>query len=685
MGDNLKKTALLLVMFLIPLASGFQVNEVEITQEGQPYQGVIFNDSEFDVRLNVTDIYNYTFRIVNQSVLKQEEMQFDRNTTANNSIYRASLNASGMSTGSLRLQIQADFDGDTEIFDQDAFIVGDKPVITGLEYRDSLNIGEENYIRAWVADSDDSELDGAIARNESAPLNFMDDLGGDRVQNFGYNLSADNQGFQEYIVSLTDSSGNFGIEEFGFRVEDTVTDETTVNVSVDYSCSIFLRDYKLPGNGTIEYNTTGNFNKTVENRGQLRANLTFPYLNISQEGSTPYSSDPKGDIVKSYGNSTVDFFQTGQSASYYREFKATYDPGYYAAHSSFEWSCDNNGARVNHSVSLSRNFRILNVTQQGGSEEGETSEGDNDQPGQTEVEVPEPEPEPVIQPTPMLSIDVEPREPEFNGSRGNFIPVDLNISNEATEESVTDLTVVPQINQRQGWEVRQSSITELEAGQTVNREVFIRPSEDAQTGYYIIPVTATSSEQRLDIDYINLKVTEQTGETRIAITESPASLTVDQGDRRQLPVLVRNTGEETLNNVSAEVQNAEQCGIYQSGTVQSLGPNETGSVNLVFNSSDSLAECQATVIVSSAERAYAFSDVNLDVTDTGIVRPEQRPPIIAIGWTLMLIAYALVRKRLDLDTAAVNVPLIILIIGEVVIAVYLAADAGIIQSEILPF
>ena len=137
--------------------------------------------------------------------------------------------------------------------------------------------------------------------------------------------------------------------------------------------------------------------------------------------------------------------------------------------------------------------------------------------------------------------------------------------------------------------------------------------------------------------------------------------------------------------MSAEVQNAEQCGVYQSGTVQSLGPNETGSVNLVFNSSDSLGECQATVIVSSAERAYAFSDVNLDITDTGIVTPEQRPPIIAIGWTLMLIAYALVRKRLDLDTAAVNIPLIILIIGEVVIAVYLASDAGIIQSEILPF
>ena len=301
MGDNLKKTALILVMFLVPLASGFQVNDVEITQDGQPYQGVLFNDSEFDVRLNVTDIYNYTFRIVNQSVLKQEEMQFDRNTTANNSIYRASLNALGMSTGSLRLQIQADFDGDTEIFDQDAFIVGDKPVITGLEYRDSLNIGEENYIRASVADSDDSELDGAIARNESAPLNFMDDLGGERVQNFGYNLSADNQGFQEYTVSFTDSTGNFGIEDFGFRVENTATDETTVNVSVEYSCSIFLRDYKLPGNGTIEYNTTGNFNKTVENRGQLRANLTFPYLNISQEGITPYSSDPKGDIVKSYG------------------------------------------------------------------------------------------------------------------------------------------------------------------------------------------------------------------------------------------------------------------------------------------------------------------------------------------------------------------------------------------------
>ncbi|MFB6145129.1 MAG: NEW3 domain-containing protein [Candidatus Nanohaloarchaea archaeon] len=527
---------------------------------------------------------------------------------------------------------------------------------------------------------------------------------------------------------------------FTFQVF-AASDSSSVNVGVKYRCDSTISNFYAPGNGTIAKNSTGYFVTEIHNVGNFKANISVDYLNVTKQNSTYYPGDDLGPVVTDYNGTAWKNVPPGDSRYYLQMFNATYDKGYYGGHVKQRTTCNSSAANnlsnsttnftqkrhvpfkivtafgknggvnttgnqttnktfpdeINHTGNETTNNTLPQNYSKLGNESvnktipedanrsGETSdqtiEGNNNNPGQT------PQPQPRPNPTPMLEIDMQPVNQTYTAFQGQYAAAKMNITN-VGNATATDLTISPEIQKlRPNWQVRPAKIANLSVGEYVTRDVFVKPPEDQQPGEYIVPVVAHNAQRRLDIDYFMLKVNKSQFNSRISIEESPQSISVSTSNNKTIPVLFRNNGEKTITNVTARLQNMEDCGKVTSSTVDSVGVNETASLQLQVETGKNPESCNSTLIISSSEGAYAFSDVSFSTRPPeGLIPRKQRVPFIAIAWTVILAAYAVLRKRYNLTSSMVRIPFILLLMGETFILLYMVVNYyGVISVSFLPF
>lgn len=328
-----------------------------------------------------------------------------------------------------------------------------------------------------------------------------------------------------------------------------------------------------------------------------------------------------------------------------------------------------------------------------GETSNQTIEGDNDNPGQTPEPEPEPEPTPGNSPkpgesdSPRLAIDIEPTNRTYTGYQGQYAAAELQVEN-IGGRGVSDINLVPDIGDiRPDWEVRNATISNLSVNETVERNVFVRPPEDQQPGEYLVPVRAENPDAQLDLDYFTIDVRKSEFQSRVAIAEAPRSVSLSSGSNQSLPILIENTGRRNISNVTARLQNAEDCGEVTSSSVSKVEVNGTASLNVGIKAGENAESCEATLIVSTANGAYSFSDMTIETTpEEGLIPREQRVPFIAIAWTFVLAAYAVMRKRYELNSSLVKLPFFMLLMGETVIILYMLVNYyGVMTLSFLPF
>ena len=312
--------------------------------------------------------------------------------------------------------------------------------------------------------------------------------------------------------------------------------------------------------------------------------------------------------------------------------------------------------------------------------ERELAEGNANLPGVT----PQPEPEPEPEPTPLLSLDVKPIKATYTAPRNRYTEIKFNITN-IGEEAVGNLSLAPRFNDRLDWERREASIGGLEPGESTNATAYVQPSRDARPGIYQVPFYASNAEEDLEMEYADIRVLEQVFEGKLTIQEAPRELDVVKNSSNPVPILLKNNGQEDLENLEVEVSPGS-CGSINTVERDSLAPGETLAVSPVLNASNEIQECEARVLASS-DTGLAFADFTIDVNEGETVVPEQfRVPLVATLWTLVLLLYAVVSKLRDLHNLMVRLPLVMLVVGETFIVVYLASTYyGLIPPEILPF
>lgn len=351
-------------------------------------------------------------------------------------------------------------------------------------------------------------------------------------------------------------------------------------------------------------------------------------------------------------------------------------------------------ANANRTGNFTTNTTIPADANRTGETSNQTIEGDNDNPGQTPEPEPEPEPAPGDSPdpgesnTPEVAIDIEPTNRTYTAYQGQYAPAELQVEN-VGNAPVNDIELLPEIADiRPDWEVRSATVSNLSVNETVSRDVFVRPPQDQAVGQYLVPVRAENPNAQLDLDYFTVDVKRSEFETQVSIAEAPRTVSIETGRSQELPILVENPGRRNITDVTAYLQNAEDCGdVTASSAVSMIDVNGTASLSVGIEAGENAQSCDATLIVSSADGAYAFSDLTIETTPgEGLIPQEQRVPFIAIAWTFVLAIYAVLRKRYELTSSLVKIPFFMLLMGETVIILYMLVNYyGVLSVSFLPF
>lgn len=495
------------------------------------------------------------------------------------------------------------------------------------------------------------------------------------------------------------SAETFGCYNFSVVDTDLVVSETVpVNLTTSTSKTV---DAQV--SGTTGYTGNGTLNGTLYQFYSFNSSSTLEY---DYACATPNSSIEESDEC-AYETSTISGYNIkvqeiafdGNNATF-SQLKQNND---YLNTTLDCSSVDNATARCNSTLkfleqfSFFGNFEIVKSIgeRQGGANQSgnETSNqsipGDSPEPGQTEVPepTPTPVPTPVPEPTPEVSVIITPHQNVYRTSQGVYAAATFNVTN-VGNVAVENVSLIPQINRfREEWNVRNAQIANLSVNETVARDVFVQPPENAAPGTYVVPVTAESDGTQLDLNYFQLKVFRSEFIPRVSIEEAPQDINVPVETNRSIPLLIQNTGKTNLTNVSARIQNMEDCGSFHSDSVPSIAVNGTASLQITLTGGPRTANCNTTVVVSSAGGAYAFSTLQVTtIPEQGVIPPGQRVPLLAILWTLLLAGYAFFTRRFDLDSWAIRVPFLLIILGEALIILYTVVNYYSLPiASVLPF
>ncbi len=459
-------------------------------------------------------------------------------------------------------------------------------------------------------------------------------------------------------------------------------------------------------NGTAEYNFSALSNSTRIFLDSLEFKRDVN-LSVVQDQTDGFS------LKRDFDNftSTVGLSPGNRRAQYIKFFYAApeYPLGEYEATLNLDYRClafNSSSGRQNRPIFKEENktvdFNIVkptggisNVGNQStnrtlpqdvnrtGEESDQQLEGNNPNPGTT----PQPEPEPEPEPDPKTQLELEPVNRTYTVERQEDKRIPISVRN-LGNETISDITISPQIQALTGsWQGNDAGLTELSANSRVNRSVVVRAPQSAEPRLYTVPVTARRNGSQLDTDYFYVRVQKTSFEPRFEILEAPRSVQLVEGSTQQLPILVRNTGRDELTEVTAEIQNIGTCADVRSETIDLMEPNETASLSVQLNASNNSQTCEATLLVNSEEGAFAYSNLVVTVSpEEGVIPERQQPPLFAIIWTVLLVAYSVFRKRMDSDSLGVNAPLILLVVGEALILLYLlVGHYGVISVPFLPF
>lgn len=298
------------------------------------------------------------------------------------------------------------------------------------------------------------------------------------------------------------------------------------------------------------------------------------------------------------------------------------------------------------------------------------------EPTPTPTPRPVPEPVPLPEPEPEVEIVLTPINTTYRAFQGQTIPTIFrieNIGNTYVENISIEPVILP------GWNYSETLVGFLNVSESVNRTLFITPPQDATPGMYAIAVKAVIANETADIAYIWINVLRGIFPAKIRIIEAPEVIELDGLVNVTIPIFVENIGQKVLHNVSARIENAELCiSNWQSGGEYTLNLSEMRSVDFRITTKEGPNVCRTNLIISSKEEAYAFSPIKIIIKPNPPLIPslaKRITPWLALLWTVLFVAYAVIRKR---KTRMGDVPksgrprmiLYMLLFGEIIILAY---------------
>jgi len=247
------------------------------------------------------------------------------------------------------------------------------------------------------------------------------------------------------------------------------------------------------------------------------------------------------------------------------------------------------------------------------------------------------------QPAPPL-VDLQLEKKEITLQQGESGRVKFNITN-LGEFPVFDVIVRAEV--RRGWDTADIVFDKIEINETKDGFIYLTVYENEIPGEYIIAVKAIVNNLTADIETLKVRVIPREKIARMEIVELAPILTFVENSVVSIPVLVKNTGDFDLTNITLTIENAERCIEWVNGS-SNLSIGEQKPLVYKAKTKSALQECRSVFVLISNEGAVAYSPIIIRIVPFSILMlfPEwlKITHIVFVIWSIILI-YLLRRKR----------------------------------------
>jgi hypothetical protein len=210
----------------------------------------------------------------------------------------------------------------------------------------------------------------------------------------------------------------------------------------------------------------------------------------------------------------------------------------------------------------------------------------------------------------IVRMEITPPRIRLNVSRGNTLLVPIEVRNTGTVV-LKNVSIDPTVPA--GWNKTIAYIGSLPLNQTVTRNIGITPGIDVRPASYLVLVEGKYNGETLDTDFFTIRVIRE-GNGSISIEEYPVIFEVEQETAKNFSVLVKNTGNMSLHDVTLQLENEERCIFpYNFPIKEELGVGETTYISSEIIPKSVITTCNATVIVISDEGAVSTATIIIKV------------------------------------------------------------------------
>ncbi len=227
--------------------------------------------------------------------------------------------------------------------------------------------------------------------------------------------------------------------------------------------------------------------------------------------------------------------------------------------------------------------------------------------------------------------------------QGQSKGIRFNLTNKG--RTVQNVMIVTKV--RPGWQAANISYPKITAGTIKNGTIYLKVYDNEVPGTYYVNVKATvEGNMTVDSQLLKVVVLPRGFIPKLDIIEAPPKLTLFEKQWRELPVLVRNSGDYNLTNITMSFDYAEDCIEKINGSFELPKGGKT-TLSFEVKAKKALKTCNAIMVLRANvpgmnETAIAFSPVVIEVIPKPGIKIKVSPFIFGILTAISL--YILINK-----------------------------------------
>ncbi len=272
---------------------------------------------------------------------------------------------------------------------------------------------------------------------------------------------------------------------------------------------------------------------------------------------------------------------------------------------------------------------------------------------------PQPQPQPVPRPTPSTVVGEREKvvPPKLNLTlhvkeiviqQGETKQIGFNLTNEGDNDVYNSMVIA---DVRKGWKTAGVHFNLIRGKETKIDKFYLTVYENEIPGTYFIPVKAVleNNNVTVDVEILKVIVVPRQRVAKLDILEVLPYLVIPEESKVPISILVKNTGDYDLNNITLKIEGAKDCIEKVEGSY-SVKKNEKKSLTFMLYTKKAGTKCSGVYVLESDRGPVAIYPVIIKVRPKRFTEKIKLFPILYIIWTLLTgwMIYRKIKKMREL-------------------------------------